>query len=144
MRVKQLEAAAVMLGVIRTKLQYSCCPVSELVEELASREDIAVLRFIRPCAEACRSGKDFPVAWREALGERENISNFKADDVKKLTAFGETLGTTAIEGQLASCDMYTALLEESLACARNDMKKYSKLFPALGVLFGIAVLVVAA
>ena len=45
---------------------------------------------------------------------------------------------------LASCDMYTALLGESLACARNDMKKYSKLFPALGVLFGIAVLVIAA
>ena len=64
--------------------------------------------------------------------------------MKKLTAFGETLGTTAIEGQLASCDMYTALLGESLACARNDMKKYSKLFPALGVLFGIAVLVIAA
>ena len=138
MRVKQLEAVCMMLSVVRTKLQYSCCPVNELIEELDSREDISILKFINPCANACRNSVDFPIAWRNALGDRNNTYNSKSDDVESLISFGDALGTTAIEGQLACCDLYKAVISENLASAKNNMKKYSKLFPALGILGGIA------
>ena len=141
-RVKQLEAVCIMLSVVRTKLQYSCCPVDDLIEELDSRADLSVLRFIRPCANACRDSVDFPVAWRNALSDKNNTDNLRQDDVESLIAFGEALGTTAIEGQLAGCDMYKSVINESLISARNSMKKYSNLFPVLGALVGIAVSVV--
>ncbi len=142
MRVKQLEAVCIMLAVVRTRLEYSCCPVDDLIDELDSRADLAVLKFIRPCANACRNSIDFPVAWRNALSDRNNTESLKSDEIESLIAFGEALGTTALEGQLAGCDLYKAVINESLISARYSMKKYSTLFPILGVLVGLAVSVI--
>ncbi len=142
MRVKQLEATCIMLSIIRTRLQYSCCTVNELIEELDYRDDISVLRFIRPCAKECRNSVDFPVAWRNALGDKSNTDSLKSEDIDSLISFGETLGTTALEGQLSCCDLYKAVINENLISAKNNMKKYSKLFPALGILIGAAISVI--
>ena len=142
MRVRQLEAICVMLSVVRARLQYSCCPVDDLIEELDSREDLLILKFIRPCAIACRESVDFPVAWRAALSDKRNIGDLKSNDIESLISFGETLGTTAIEGQLDGCDLYKSIIKESLVAARKTMEKYSSLLPVLGALVGMGASVV--
>ena len=64
-------------------------------------------------------------------------------DVSRLVSFGRSLGTTALEGQLANCDMFISDFELRLSGAREKKKKYAKVLPPLGALAG-AVIVIAA
>ncbi|HBV44055.1 MAG TPA: hypothetical protein DEF14_06665, partial [Ruminococcaceae bacterium] len=52
-------------------------------------------------------------------------------------------GTTALEGQIANCDMFCADFELRLSETREKKKKYAKVLPPLGALAG-AVIVIAA
>lgn len=69
----------------------------------------------------------------------------RLDLVRCLAAclFRRSLGTTALEGQIANCDMFCADFELRLAEAREKKKKYAKVLPPLGALAG-AVIVIAA
>ena len=68
---------------------------------------------------------------------------FRAEKHSRLVSFGRSLGTTALEGQIANCDMFCADFELRLSEAREKKKKYAKVLPPLGALAG-AVIVIAA
>lgn len=73
----------------------------------------------------------------------ENTVGLTSSDVSRLVSFGRSLGTTALEGQIANCDMFCADFELRLSEAREKKKKYAKVLPPLGALAG-AVIVIAA
>lgn len=73
----------------------------------------------------------------------ENTVGLTSSDVSRLVSFGRSLGTTALDGQIANCDMFCADFELRLSEAREKKKKYAKVLPPLGALAG-AVIVIAA
>ena len=98
--------------------------------------------FIPECERLCLS-EPFPQAWSDSLSARENTVGLGPSDVSRLVSFGRSLGTTALEGQLANCDMFISDFELRLSGAREKKKKYAKILPPLGALAG-AVIVIAA
>ena len=74
---------------------------------------------------------------------RKNTVGLTSSDISRLVSFGRSLGTTALEGQIANCDMFCADFELRLSEAREKKKKYAKVLPPLGALAG-AVIVIAA
>ena len=85
----------------------------------------------------------FPQAWSDSLSARKNTVGLTSSDISRLVSFGRSLGTTALEGQIANCDMFCADFELRLSEAREKKKKYAKVLPPLGALAG-AVIVIAA
>ena len=129
LRVSLLEKICIMLRVVRTQLECCCCPVGDVLGILGSTPDLKELVFIPECIKLCDS-EPFPQAWSDSLSAR-------------LVSFGRSLGTTALEGQIANCDMFCADFELRLSEAREKKKKYAKVLPPLGALAG-AVIVIAA
>ena len=119
LRVSLLEKICIMLRVVRTQLECCCCPVGDVLGILGSTPDLKELVFIPECIKLCDS-EPFPQAWS-----------------------GRSLGTTALDGQIANCDMFCADFELRLSEAREKKKKYAKVLPPLGALAG-AVIVIAA
>lgn len=142
LRVNRLEKVCIMFSVIHTQLECCCCPVEPLLDILASSEELSDLKFLSECKNLLAT-EPFPLAWSTALHDRTNTSGLNMSDVERLISFGNTLGTTALDGQMTNCDMYSADFSLRLSAAREKCTKYSKLLPPLGALLG-AVLVIAA
>lgn len=142
LRVSLLEKICIMLRVVRTQLECCCCPVGDVLEILGSTPDLKELVFIPECIKLCDS-EPFPQAWSDSLSARKNTVGLTSSDVSRLVSFGRSLGTTALEGQIANCDMFCADFELRLSEAREKKKKYAKVLPPLGALAG-AVIVIAA
>ena len=135
-------ARRIMLRVVRTQLECCCCPVGDVLGILGSTPDLKELVFIPECIKLCDS-EPFPQAWSDSLSARKNTVGLTSSDVSRLVSFGRSLGTTALEGQIANCDMFCADFELRLSEAREKKKKYAKVLPPLGALAG-AVIVIAA
>ena len=142
LRVSLFEKICIMLRVVRTQLECCCCPVGDVLGILGSTPDLKELVFIPECIKLCDS-EPFPQAWSDSLSARKNTVGLTSSDVSRLVSFGRSLGTTALEGQIANCDMFCADFELRLSEAREKKKKYAKVLPPLGVLAGAVIVIVA-
>lgn len=121
LRVSLLEKICVMLRIVRTQLECCCCPVGDVLEILSSTPELKELVFIPECERLCLS-EPFPQAWSDSLSVRENTVGLGPSDVSRLVSFGRLLGTTALEGQLANCDMFISDFELRLSGAREKKR----------------------
>lgn len=142
LRVSLLEKICIMLRVVRTQLECCCCPVGDVLGILGSTPDLKELMFIPECIKLCDS-EPFPQAWNDSLSARKNTVGLISSDISRLVSFGRSLGTTALEGQIANCDMFCVDFELRLAEAREKKKKYAKVLPPLGALAGAAIVIAA-
>ena len=110
LRVSLLEKICIMLRVVRTQLECCCCPVGDVLGILGSTPDLKELMFIPECIKLCDS-EPFPQAWSDSLSSRKNTVGLTLSDISRLVSFGRSLGTTALEGQIANCDMFCADFE---------------------------------
>lgn len=131
-----------MLSVIRSRLCYDCLPVPDLLRVLCATDKLKNLRFIPECLAMAESGVPFPAAWKNAVEADKELCLLLEGCRLNLVQLGEDIGATDVEGQLACCEYYKQIFEKELADREENSKKYSKLYPALGVMLGIAAAII--
>ncbi len=77
--------------------------------------------------------------WREQLTSPAGRGDLTREDAALLLAFGETLGTTDLEGQIAHCRLTAERLAERLCAVRADAGVKMRMYPTLGAAGGMAV-----
>jgi stage III sporulation protein AB len=140
-RVIMLEKCIVMISAINTEIEFLLKPSSEIITYLASRKDLAELKFISDCNKNILDGADVRSAWQDSVRKEENVINLKKNDIVILSSFGEMFGSTGCEGQCANCKLYVEKLQSSLNDARQARDKYSKLFSLTGLLTGLYLII---
>ena len=83
------------------------------------------------------------VSDKGAVGLREDTSGpelcrILSGALRHLTALGAEIGSTDLEGQLSCCEYYKNIFSAELENQQEKNKKYSKLFPPLGLLAGVS------
>lgn len=139
-RVKRIEESLALLGYLSDRLRYLQSPMSQLVEGAAAMERFSHLGFLRRCRDRMRGGAPFPEAWRVSVGEAERELGRELLEV--LLPLGEVLGGADLDSQLASLLHAASLLESRLGDARANQQQHGKLYCSLGVLAGIAFVVI--
>ncbi len=127
-----------MLSVIHTRLRFDCLPVPDLLRVLCGTDKLSNLRFIRECLADVESGEPFPSAWKNAVEGDAGLCLMLGGCKANLVQLGEDIGSTDVEGQLSCCEYYKQIFEKELADREENSKKYSKLYPSLGIMLGIA------
>ena len=140
--MSSLERILSLLGQIKSQIRYSATPLPALFSWLASQRENAPLVFLKECADRCAQGQFFPQALRESVVAAKYALCLTDDDQQLLLRFGDTLGTTDIEGQLAAIDLYQNLMEGRLHEAGDRKKTLGKLYQRLGLLSGIGLAIV--
>lgn len=138
-RAKQLECCISMINTMSTEIRYQSTPLNEIIDVLSRREEYKPLWFLPGCTKLCHEKMSFPKAWQASIHEQSKDCSLKKDDCDILIAFGNSLGTSDTDGQLANCTLHTSLLEDSLKVARKDRDGFGKLYSSLGLLLGIGV-----
>lgn len=131
-----------MISVIKTRLSYDCLPVPELLRVLCATEKLTNLRFISECAVKVESGESFPSAWKNAVESDSELCRLLGNCKTYLVQLGEDIGATDVEGQLRCCEYYEQFFGKELELREENQKKYSKLYPSLGAMLGIAAVII--
>lgn len=121
------------LSAAENRLKSTRIPFSELINEMSRYEEYPV--FLKKCSSLLGGGESLKKAWEVSLESDENIK--KTDSKKLLCSMGNQLGATDIEGQLSCIGCCRRELEKVLAAEEEKSRKYSGVFPALGVLAGV-------
>lgn len=96
--------------------------------------------YLTDCRDRMRRGEDFPSSWRGAV---ENCANvFGKEETRLLSALGDVLGATDLDSQLTALSYTKEQLEHRLGLARQDKQKHGKLYSTLGVLIGLAIVII--
>lgn len=131
-----------MLSVIETQLRYACLPVSDLLRILCSTDKLKGLGFIEKCRDKVNNGEPFPEAWKNAVESETELCGLLADCKNYLVQLGADIGATDIEGQLSCCKYYKQIFEKELEVREENVKKYSKVYPTLGLMLGISAVII--
>ena len=133
LRVDQLEKFLQFITNAKTEIRYSAVPVRQIVDK--HREG---MRLLSKCVEYCGAGMEFSAAWKRGVQEGTAGLGLKKEDLEVMKEFGEGLGMTDLDGQLAHCELYRHLVSSRLEEAQKEKGAKSKLYLMLGVSAGLA------
>lgn len=137
-RVAVIGDIITMLTVTETHLRYACLPVTDLLRVLSENSCLSELGFIKCIREKVCFGISFPEAWKESVEGEPELCRMLSDSAHYLMRLGEDIGSTDLEGQLSCCEYYRKIFEKELEIQEEKKRRYSKLFPSLGLLAGIS------
>ncbi len=141
-RAEMLRRIVLMITVIETQLRYACLPVADLLRVLGENPAFSELGFIRCTREKMCFGEPFPDAWRESVEAESDICRLLSGSVHYLAALGAEIGSTDLEGQLSCCEYYKNIFTAEQEIQAEKSRKYSKLFPSLGLMLGISAAII--
>ncbi len=137
-RVAVINDIILMLSVTETQLRYACLPVSELLRVLGENPSVSKLEFIRCVREKVCFGEPFPDAWKNSIEAETEFCRLLGASARHLVRLGSDIGATDLEGQLSCCEYYKKIFEKELETQEEKSRRYTKLFPPLGLLAGIS------
>lgn len=140
-RVKTLEKFRLMLKLMQTEIEYVNAPTYELLKNASERKELKDLFFLSECLMKLNSGAPFDLSWQEAV-KRTKPPELENEDLQLIISFGNSLGTTDQDGQLKLCGMYEELIVQKIQEARVKMKTHASLYSKLGIICGIAVVII--
>lgn len=138
-RVRILEKISLMFGIAENEIKFLNRPTSELIELLEKKDELAELDFLPKSISYINEGMDITDAWAQAIHESKSVDG---EDTCVLYSFGESLGRSDANGQIASCRYHVKLTDERLNEAREKRKRYASLACGLGMLSGIGVFII--
>lgn len=115
------------------QIRYRGMDVYELSSELKCKSGLDNLTFLRELPDRYCCGEDFHVLWKNALDNQQRIPN---EERRLLSRFGEILGTSDVDGQLASIAVLEAEILGLEAKRDENYQRKGKLFRCVGVLAG--------
>lgn len=135
MRREMLEQTLLMIKQIKIEIEFLHLPLFEMVQKISRSDSFKSLDYLDFCCKFVSCGADFPIAWQKALNETK--LKYTVTEKDKLLLLGESLGSTDAKGQISIINVYERFFDESASLAKEKEKKYSNLYIALGILFGL-------
>lgn len=136
-RVNELEAFGSSLRDISVEIRYFATPTDVIISKLNEVKAYKSLRVFKECEQNLEQTRDFEKSWNDAIDKALPYLSLDKEDAVIIKRFGESFGTTDVDGQIANCEQYSAMLDQRLEIARDDKKKRGKMFSSLGILGGV-------
>lgn len=138
-RVNELKEFKNALNIFKTKIRYTYEPIPDIFMEISEnvKPNISNVFYEAACKmDVLTAGE----AWGLAL-KMEDL-NINEDDKNVLSNLSKLLGKTDIQGQISSIEMTEDFLEEQIRKAENLRNKNEKLYRTLGMILGLAIVII--
>ncbi len=141
-RVRELKEMKSSLAIFATKIKLTYEPIPEIFLEIGNKENQNVKSISNIFKVAAKKMKELPAgkAWIEAL-ESQN-TNLKKEDIEVLKGLSNLLGKVDLEGQVSEIELVDNFLNMQIEKAEEESKKNEKMYKALGVTIGLAMVIV--
>lgn len=142
-RARTLNSFMNALDIMRSEINERLTPLYELMIILGDISSYAVASFFKACAEEMKKKPDIPFAiiWRKNLKHADYLQ-LKAGETEAISALGEVLGRYSAKEQSEAIEHTLRNVETMAQNAENTRQKLGGLYTKLGVICGIAVVIV--
>ena len=139
LRVKELKEFKNAFNIIETKIKFTYEPLSNIFIEtskLLSKNVAKIFESTVIYMKQLNAGE----AWDKSLEESE--TNLKKEDIENIKNFGKMLGTVDKDGQISMLEVTKNFIEMQIDKAKTEENKSSTLYITLGVIVGLAFIVI--
>lgn len=138
-RVKELKEFKNALNIFKTKIRYTYEPLPEIFREISENVDSNIGTVFSQAVgnmNILSAGE----AWNLAL--KVDTLNIDDEDRNVLKNLSKLLGKTDLEGQLNQIEMTSDFLDEQIRKAEIKKNKNEKMYKTLGMIMGIAIVII--
>ena len=141
-RVNELKEFKNSLNQFKTKIKYTYEPIPDIFLEISNNLNNSNINIANFFKIASNKMKLLPAgdAWNIAL-EMDDLS-INDEDKNILKGFSKLLGKTDINGQISQIELTQNFLDTQILKAENEKEKCEKLYKTLGMIIGIAIVIV--
>ena len=138
-RVNQLKEFKNALNMFKTKIKFTYEPIPEIFEEISKQIQTNTGRIFKlaSCNMEVLTAGD---AWNMAVDT--NILSINEEDRNILKNLSKLLGQTDIEGQINQIELTSEFLDEQIQKAEKEKVKNEKMYRSLGVVLGLAIVII--
>jgi stage III sporulation protein AB len=138
-RANNLRQMKKALNILEAKIVYTYEPLPDIFLEISKKMngDVGKLFFVaRKYMEIDFAGD----AWEKSINDSNII--LQEEDKEALKSLGKLLGNTDVDGQISQIRLVNNFLDIQIEEAIESKNKNEKLYKKLGVIVGIAVVIV--
>ena len=138
-RVNELKEFKNALNMFKTKVKSTYEPIPEIFEEISKSLDSKPGKIFKLASinmKLVTAGE----AWNMAVDTE--LLNINEEDKSILKNLSKLLGQTDVEGQINQIDLTNNFLDEQIKKAENDRAKSEKLYRTLGMIIGLAIVII--
>lgn len=132
MRKSELGTIAYLIDEIAVLIRYKAMPVFEIMANLKNNQMLGSLDFIGKLDDD--ENTSFRQAWENSVTQSQTA--LSDADKNLLKAFGSSLGTSDINGQLSTLELYKDSFKKLESDACESYEKKSRLYRTMGFLIG--------
>ena len=139
LRVKELKEMKNAFNIIESKIKFTYETLPEIflqTSRIVSNNTAGIFK------EAANNMKTLSAeeAWNKSV---ENAStNFNTEDMENIKSFGKMLGKTDKEGQVSQLELTKTFMDMQIEKAKQDENKNAKMYKTLGVIVGLAFVII--
>lgn len=138
-RVNELKEFKNALNIFKTKIRYTYEPLPEIFREISENVNSNIGTVFSQAVgkmDVLTAGE----AWNLAL--KVDTLNIDDEDRNVLKGLSKLLGKTDLEGQLNQIEMTSDFLDEQIKKAEIKRSKNEKMYRTLGMIMGIAIVII--
>lgn len=138
-RVNQLKEFKNALNMFETKMKFTYEPIPEIFDQISKQMQTTVGRTFKLASsnmEVLTAGD----AWDIAVDT--NVLSINDEDKSILKNLSKLLGKTDIDGQISQIELTNGFLDEQIEKAEKERAKSEKMYRTLGMVIGLAIVII--
>lgn len=138
-KVIEIRQIITMIEQIKIRLNYCVSSTNEILQQIASMSELNELCFLTRITKLYDS-EPFDLLWEREV--RFSGLTISTEDCNMLVSFGQTLGTTDLDGQLELCNIFDNRFKERYLYYNEHYRKHAKLSISLGFFLGLGIAII--
>ncbi len=140
-RLKELISVKSALNIFENKIKFTQTPLEEIFKNISENcSEQNIKNIFKTLALNVKQNMNIHKAWEASI--RKSETNLKEEDKNILIDMGKILGATDVEGQVANLRIASSFIDKQIQNAEKEKEKNVKLFRTLGIVFGLAIVII--
>lgn len=143
-RPQQLRELQNLMQLFENQISYLSDVLADAFGKVGRMSGCETGVFFTGTVEKLQSGRSLSAsqAWEEAVGENIRRTSLNREDAEILVSFGKILGSSDLEGQIKNIRLTMNQLKLQEEKAEASRRKNEGMYRSLGILGGLAVVIV--
>ena len=139
LRLKELKELKNALNIIENKIKFTYEPLQDIFIQTSKMVSNNISNIFVQASENMKI-QNAEEAWNNSLESVD--TNLESEDIENIKNFGKMLGKTDKEGQISRLELTKTFIEMQIEKAKLEEEKNSKLYKTLGVVVGLAFVII--